>query len=263
MDFPKRQLHYVNKLYKGANSFGDFVSKAMQVDSEAFKAECEFASANKLVCSTFLNWMFDDIWSSGTWPTVDYYLEPKQIYYQMKKSYKPIIFSFYEDEKGFTHLFGVNNTLKDEKIKIEYYLKTFEGNLLEPKKCEILLSNEKNFDLKLLIKKTKPSNYLYVSYLINKEKRTSIDSNKFFSNYYFKNEFPFATKILNKNHVDIKIKAKTFVKSLFVNFKDNYKYLFSDNYLDLEKGETKIIHVGDKYPIDMKTLKFSSFRGLK
>ena len=46
-----------------------------------------------------------------------------------------------------------------------------------------------------------------------------------------------------KLEIKVTIVALSFIKSLFVHFKDNYKYLFSDNYLTLEKGQTKTINI--------------------
>ena len=36
-----------------------------------------------------MNWMFDDIWPTGTWSVIDYYLKPKAAYYTLKREYAP------------------------------------------------------------------------------------------------------------------------------------------------------------------------------
>lgn len=61
--------------------------------------------------------MYSDLWPSATWAVVDYYLEPKQAYYQMKKSYAPVLLT-YVDTKDGLNLALINDTQKILTAKI-------------------------------------------------------------------------------------------------------------------------------------------------
>ena len=58
------------------------------------------------------------------------------------------------------------------------------------------------------------------------------------------------------------MKANAFTKGVFLYFKDNYKYIWSDNYIDLEAGETKVITVKSEEPIDINALAWTDFATL-
>ena len=96
----------------------------MQIQAEALKTEIEFARANKDVSGGIMNWMYSDIWPSGTWAVIDYYLEPKQAYYQLKRSYQPLYATFVYCADGKTRLAVMNDTFKDVEIEIRYGKKT-------------------------------------------------------------------------------------------------------------------------------------------
>ncbi|MBO4263002.1 MAG: hypothetical protein J5903_04385, partial [Clostridia bacterium] len=72
LDFTDRQMKYAADLYGEPTSLEDFTVKGMTVHAETLKTEFEYARANSDKCSGFLNWMYSDIWPSGSWSIVDY-----------------------------------------------------------------------------------------------------------------------------------------------------------------------------------------------
>ena len=60
-------------------------------------------------------------------------------------------------------------------------------------------------------------------------------------------------------NLKVKIKAESFVKSLFLSFKDNFRCVYSDNYLDIEAGDEKIVIIRSEDAIDASGLKAASF----
>ena len=50
--------------------------------------------------------------------------------------------------------------------------------------------------------------------------------------------------------VNVRVDAKGFTKSLFISMPDNYKYTYSDNYLDLEAGQSAVVTITADCPID-------------
>lgn len=66
-------------------------------------------------------------------------------------------------------------------------------------------------------------------------------------------------KVIDDQDVKVSLKANAYTKSVFVHLKDNYRYIYSDNYFDLEKGEEKTILVtGDKVnPAEIEVTDFA------
>jgi heme/copper-type cytochrome/quinol oxidase subunit 2 len=77
----------------------------------------------------------------------------------------------------------------------------------------------------------------------------------------FKGEYETKTTKVNDNHYQLEVIAKTFVKSLFIHMPDNYKYLYSDNYLDLEAGETVTVDITSNEVIDINSLILEDYKG--
>ena len=67
----------------------------------------------------------------------------------------------------------------------------------------------------------------------------------------FDSDYTVATQQLDDTHGSISITAKKFAKGVFVHFVDNYKYRYDDNYVDVQAGETKVIHVTSDEPFDV------------
>jgi beta-mannosidase len=102
----------------------------MTTHAETLRAEAEYARFNKGRTWGFMNWMFSDIWPSGTWSIVDYYGEPKQAYYQLKRSYEPKLLTFVQANDGKTYLSLINDTKDAVNTVIEYGLKTLNGEIV-------------------------------------------------------------------------------------------------------------------------------------
>ena len=92
-------------------------------------------------------------------------------------------------------------------------------------------------------------------------KNRSIYSKTFYAHQHFDSDFTYSVTEVSDKEVEIHIKANKFVKALYIHFKDNYKYIFSDNYIDLEKGQECSINVTCKDSIDLSTLKLEAFKG--
>lgn len=259
MDFPHRELFYAENLYGKVSGISDFVKKAMLAHSEALRCESEFTRAHRSITGAFLNWMFDDIWPSGTWSLVDYYLEPKEAYYALRKSFAPHLASFYEDHNGLTHFFFDNETNTPFNGTIRFGIKKIDGTLLEEKEVQVTNVLSDVLDIPLDKKKFASDEYLYASYQDGEKEVKTLYSPSMWSNICFDSKYFFKLEVLDKRRARLKVKGETFVKSLFIHFLDNYKYLYSNNYIDLEKGEERIIEITCVEDTNFETLKLESF----
>ena len=252
LDFPHREMFYAEGLYGKTKGLTDFVIKAMAAQAEALRAECEYSRAHNAVTGAFLNWMFDDIWPSGTWSTIDYYLEPKHGYYQLRKSFAPQLVSFYQDNNGKTHLFANNQSLEKMKGQIKYGVKKYDGELLYQNCVDIDVNLNEDFDVVVDCPSINSDTYLFARFNNN----TTLYASDMYANKKFENKFDYALTLTDDYHAKLKITAKTFVKSLFIHFPDNFKYLYSDNYLDLEKDQEITIDIESSEKINKSQLSF-------
>ena len=75
----------------------------------------------------------------------------------------------------------------------------------------------------------------------------------------FESDYDVGVKKISEKEAQITIMAKAFAKSVFISFQDNYKYTFSDNYLDIEAGDSVTITVTADEAIDFDTMVVTDF----
>jgi len=230
----------------------------MQVHAECMRVEAEFARSNEGTTAGFMNWMYSDIWPSGSWSAIDYWCEPKQVYYQMKRSYAPRLVTFVENGKGETELVVINDTLTPYSTAIRYGIKQLDGTVLYETTTAVNnlvgVYKEKvdfNVDGKGI--------YLFAEYVENGEDKSVVYSSKLWSGEAFTSDYIVKTKKINDCAVQVTIKANAFAKSVFVSMKDNYKYSYSDNYIDVEAAKEATIFITSNEPIDENAIIVTDF----
>lgn len=254
--FADRQFNYAKDLYGEPKSIEDFTAKMGMVEKECLRVELEYARSNKGFCNGILNWMFDDIWPSATWAIVDYYGEPKQTYYQLKRSFAPHLVTFVYDGKD-TNLVVVNDLPKLWKTKVIYGKKSLDGKVLEEKSVDVSL---KNGVLRLPLDfLDDEESYLYAEYMDGQEKKSIIYSTSLWSGVRLESDYAVEAKAISSRKVEVTIRAKKLAKNVYVHLKDNYAYSFSDNYFDVEAGQSKTILVSSSRSIDPKAIEVTDY----
>jgi beta-mannosidase len=257
--YVQQEAKYIRSLYGEATSLGDFVVKGMQVQAEQIRAEVEYYRSIKEINSGFLNWMYSDIWPCGTCAVVDWYMEPKQVYYQMKRSFAPVLVTFVMDKDNRHNVHIVNDTDAELTGEIEYGQKALDGVILWSQKCGATVEkygvtrklNEKNIG--------HTAAYFYVRAMLNGREYKTVYSPTMWSGVSFESDYKFALKQPNDNELSITVTAHKFVKSLCFRLPDNYQYVYSDNYIDMEKGEVREITVKSDGVIDPSKLSVNDF----
>lgn len=258
MTFAQRQMKYATDHYGEVTTLEDFTAKAMQVHAECMRVEAEFARSNEGITAGFLNWMYSDIWPSGSWSIIDYWCEPKQAYYQMKRSFAPRLITFVQNGKGETELVMINDTLAPYSVSVRYGVKGLDGRVLYEKETSVddltgVYKQKVEFDC------DRHDVYLFVEYPENGEMQTVVYSPKLWDNVRFTSDYDVIIEKLNACSVKVTIKARAFAKSVFISIKDNYKYSYSDNYIDVEAGKEKSVVITAKEPIDESQITVTDF----
>ena len=239
--FPERQRMYVNTLYGECSSVEEFIAKGMTVHAETMRAEMEYARANKATCGGFMNWMYSDIWPSATWAVVDYYCEPKQVYYQMKRSYEPLLLTFVQRQNNVTELTVVNDLQKDLSFEVTFGQKTLDGATPWQKQERIQVPTNGTFALPVEVKDCANS-YLFVEAIVEDKKYSTVYSPSMWHNCKFQSDYTYNVEYAN-DVATVTIHANKFAKGVTLRLPDNYKYRYSDNYVDIQAGEQAIIRI--------------------
>ena len=250
MSFAKRQALYVSDMYGEAKSLESFIAKAMLIHNEMLTAECDHARSEHGKTSGFINWMFSDIWPTGTWSIIDYYMEPKQAYYGLKKAYAPIRVTFVQNRQHQQELVIINDTLQDQNYDLEFGEKNMDGTQLWFDKFTGQIAASSSVKQPIDREIQNFGTYLYIDGSVGQEKVHTLFSVNFWRNVTFDGKYSYEIEKVSDNCVKLHITAKTFVKSLYISQPDNFRYIYSDNYLDLEAGEKKTVTISADGEID-------------
>ena len=86
------------------------------------------------------------------------------------------------------------------------------------------------------------NSYLFAEAVIGGEKVTTVFSSAMWRNCKFNADYSYAVRTGN-GKTAVTFKANSFVKGISLSLPDNYKYEYTDNYFDMQKGEEKTVYI--------------------
>ncbi|MBR2402752.1 MAG: glycoside hydrolase family 2 protein, partial [Lachnospiraceae bacterium] len=86
--FFERQQKLAEGMYGKIENLKDLIKKVNLSQADILRTEIVYCRSNERSWG-ILNWMFNDIWPTGTWSVIDYYLDKKPAYYVMRRSFVP------------------------------------------------------------------------------------------------------------------------------------------------------------------------------
>ena len=259
LGFAERQLRFAEELYGKAKNLDDFIKKGMSVHAESLKCEMEYQRAHKGVTSGFLNWMYSEIWPTGTWSVIDYYTEPKQAFYQMAKSFRPVLVSFYRNKAGKTVLFGVNDTLQERKVVCRYGMRDLNGRTLWEERTELKIGTKTPVTVEVKRETERAGTYLFVEYSENGKQEETLYSYDFWSSCRFESDYTVEKRVIDVYTAEIIIRAHKFAKSVFITTPNNCEIVYSDNWFDVQAGGEKTIVMHSEKETDWSEVTVTDF----
>ena len=253
--FCERQLLYADTLYGKSDTLRQFVAKGMTSHAESMRAEIEFARANP-ACGGFMNWMYSDIWPSATWAVVDYYCEPKQAYYQMMRSYAPIVVTYVQNENKRLQLVLLNDVFRDVTVDVTYGMRTLDGKTVWQR--TVTLKSVGGSAVDVADKYNAPDSYLFAEYNLDGVKHSTVFSYDMWHTCSFASDYTYKVEKLSDCYA-VTIAAKRFAKGVIVRMKDNYRFAYSDNYVDLQAGEQTTLYIYGATDKDIATIEVTDF----
>jgi beta-mannosidase len=100
----------------------------MIAQAEGLKFGIEHFRRRKPHCSGSLFWQLNDCWPVLSWSVLDYYGFAKAGYYYVRRAYAPILASFKALEDGDVELWVTNDTLGEVEGNATVRLRTFGGD---------------------------------------------------------------------------------------------------------------------------------------
>lgn len=225
------------QLFGEPDGVEDFIKKGMIAQYELLLDEILFQRVNRQYNGGFLNWMFGDIWGTGTWSVIDYWFEPKGGYYGMQRAFKNFVLGFVKDIGG-TYKLGIINDTGDLKSGIiKYGAKDMDGREIAAYTMEI------NVQAYSTIK-------LAISSDLNKDGYWFAEFGgktvSYFPNYWkgkqWHSDFSYSVTPI-KGGVSLCIEAKSFLRKVFVSVPEGKEVLFEDNFFDVQPGEEKVVKI--------------------
>jgi len=267
--FLEREKIYAKALFGDYDSLEELIKKAMAAHGEVLKSEAFFHRSRRGKSGGFLNWMFNDIWPTGTWSVVDYYLEPKPAYYMQKKAFTPTMPAFVLHQDSFIKLYVINDKNESYNCSLEYGIMRLDGKKtkvykIEGKEIGALKSEfiaSVDFDLP-----EDGKSYLYV---IMKTELGEIHNQYFYQ--IWKNMNWDVPEIVNdvisseistdgKYVLNLSIETKnTFARMVNLNVSGDDYVFYSDNYFDIFVGEKKLITIKSENKIHPEQIEIKSW----
>ena len=206
--------------------------------------------------------MFSDIWPSGTWAIVDYYLTPKAAYFASKRAFEqvaPIITKIKED----TALYVVNDSLEEVCGELTLRYTDAKGNVSLEKVYDVKAAANESTRLEVLNDMIQTgSNMIFTAELKmeNKTVKTFYYPDLWKNIRWSNPELEVNIEHLSDKCATITITAKSaFARMVNVVTPDLVGTEFSDNFFDMEKGETKVVKVKADAPFAAEDIKVLSW----
>jgi beta-mannosidase len=108
----------------------EYIDFSMIAQAEGLKFGIEHFRRRKPHCSGTLFWQFNDCWPVLSWSVLDYYGFGKASYFYTTRVYAPVMASFKQLADGAVELWVVNDTLDRVSDTITVRLGTFDGAII-------------------------------------------------------------------------------------------------------------------------------------
>ena len=213
MSFVKRQEKAVGLMFGKANGIDEFAVKSMAVQAEVLKIETLNMRKNRDICGGIMNWMFSDVWYTGTWSVIDYDCKPKIAYYALKQVYAPIIAAVIPNGKGEYFLYAVNDTTKKIAAEISVENGTLQGEYAEKQVYRLDLGG---CEAKFLGKIAPSGDFARVTLTADGKTSENVTFFKPFKELSFTSDYEAERKVIETRgevcDLEMKIKAKSYAR---------------------------------------------------
>lgn len=253
-----RMYYYMKQHIGEPGNLDEYIDYSMFTQAEGLKFAAEHYRRNFPATSGALIWQLNDCMPVHSWSLIDYDLIPKASYYYSGRFFDPVLLSLEELDDTLTGIWIHNNRKEELQDTIKIEVKDFLGNCIHREELDIRMEGNRVQKLKeirvggryypnVIIPGRPRCFYLKVE---GKICRRNI---RYFGSYQ-EIAWPKAIITATCHKGVLRLQSDCFAR--FVKVDGKLKGLrLSDNYFDLEAGETKEIQIeGDMQELYVKAL---------
>jgi beta-mannosidase len=227
----------------------EYIDYSMIAQAEGLKFGIEHYRRRKPHCSGTLIWQLNDCWPVLSWSIIDYYGFGKAGYFYTRRAYAPLLASFKERHDGGVELWMTNDTLNEVTDTLTIRFGTFANGTVWEESCQIrVMANSSQVVWHGNPEKmtADPGSYLSVH-----SAGSLFPANRhFFSAIKDLQRTPAQPEITitpdGEHTLYVHLRAVTYTYFLHLLVPDEHTH-FSDNYFDLEAGESRTIIITNSF----------------
>jgi beta-mannosidase len=234
--FFERQKKFAEGMYGKVSDLKDLVKKCNKAQLDIMRSEIVYSRINGR-STGFLNWMYNDIWPTGTWSVIDYYLSKKPAYYEMKRCFQPLMCEIIRIGQSY-FLCLANDFDSPAPFTATVGTKSYDGKTLVSQTLQATVEGNGTHIERL----TFPTDGDYI-FAEGQFKDTPVSTSYELGRYREQDITPHyevEIKKTDSHTFEAVIQAKTFVRCFRIIAKNAY---IEDNYFDLTAGERKRVKI--------------------
>jgi beta-mannosidase len=230
------------------NNLEEYIDYSMIAQAEGLKFGIEHYRRRKPHCSGTLIWQLNDCWPVLSWSILDYYGFGKAGYFYTRRAYAPVLASFKERDDGGVELWICNDTLNEVTETLTIRSGTFANGTIWEDSCQIRAeanSSQVVWHCNAGKIMAGPDSYLSVH-----ATNSLFPANRyFFSPIKELQRTPAPPEITitpdGEHELQVHLRAVSYTYFLHLMVPDERTH-FTDNYFDLEAGESRMIIVSNR-----------------
>ena len=252
-------LSYLAQYFRYPKDFDALLYVSQLSQAEAMRCAIEHLRRHRGRCMGATYWQFNDNWPVASWSSIDYFGRWKALQYVVKRAYDHVLISCEEEETAASiHLSNEHNHAIAGTLA--WQLLTLSGEIIaqDQRRVEVAaLSAARVFALdfsKELAGAHRRERYLSFSYFDEREQVARRGTAVFVPYKQLRLQNPVLKAALSKGNgvYEIAVTAAAFAKFVMLDL-THADVIFSDNYFDLDAGETRLLTVPQE-EIDLQTL---------
>ena len=230
------------------NNLEEYIDYSMISQAEGLKFGIEHYRRRKPHCSGTLIWQLNDCWPVLSWSIMDYYGFGKAGYFYTRRAYAPVLASFKQRDDGGVELWMTNDTLSGVTDTLMIRFGTFaNGPVWEESRQVQVPANSSKVVWHCDADKISPGPD---SYLSVRSMKGMFPANRLFFSALKDLRRPGSQAEVritqsNEHELRVHVHAVTYTYFLHLTVPDEGTH-FSDNYFDLEAGESREIVVTNR-----------------
>lgn len=241
-----RIKQYMEEHYQIPENFEHFLYVGQLLQADAIKMALKTHRSDMPYCMGSLYWQLNDVWPVASWSSIDYYEKWKALHYAAKEALKNQIINVVIED-GKLLVYGVSDLSVKTSAILKLNLADFNGLSLWNRPVKVMLPANNSSLIYSLDLKDLPLNYrekdiVLTASLVKDKNELDREFIYFVEPMDLKLPDPgIKTRISKKGeNLVIEISTQKLCKNLML-ISDNSDVNFSDNFFDMQAGESRLI----------------------